>query len=269
MSVNQESEKSIALSIKNLNKSFAVDNDLVDVIKDLTLDVEEGEFISIVGPSGCGKSTLFRIIGGLDTPTDGTVSIEGRQVSGIDQDISMVFQENRLFPWRRVKDNILFGLDDERRKKLGKEEQKALVDKYIELVDLKGFENSYPKQLSGGMKQRASIARTLISDPKVLLLDEPFSALDAFTRMSLQNALTDIWRKEKKTMILITHDIDEAVFLGTKIVVLSERPTRIKRIFDVNIDRPRDRSSDEFTNLRRDVMREFFGHKSEAVEYNI
>lgn len=257
--------KEYVLNIEHLNKDYEVDGASVHVSDDVNLDVREGEFISIVGPSGCGKSTLLRIIAGLDKATSGKVENRGRKIQGISRNIGMIFQEPRLFPWLSIRDNVAFCFSI-RQKRREKKRIDELVDYYLRLVDLSDFAKAYPNQLSGGMKQRASIARALIENPEILLLDEPFSALDAFTRMSMQKELLRIWEKEKKTMILVTHDIDEAIFLSDRIIVLSERPSTIQKIIEVKSERPRDRSSYDFMEIRRQVMCEFF-NKRESIEY--
>lgn len=258
--------KEFILNIEQLNKDFEVDGSMVHVSDDINLDVRDGEFISIVGPSGCGKSTLLRIIAGLDKATSGKVVNRGREINGISKNIGMIFQEPRLFPWITIRSNVAFsfsGFKSRNEKKRIKEQ----VDYYLQLVDLSDFAEAYPNQLSGGMKQRASIARALIENPEILLLDEPFSALDAFTRMSMQKELLKIWETEKKTMILVTHDIDEAIFLSDRIIVLSERPSTIQKIIEVKQDRPRDRSSYDFMEIRRKIMCEFFNKKENDIEY--
>lgn len=257
--------KEYVLNIEHLNKDYEVDGARVHVSDDVNLDVREGEFISIVGPSGCGKSTLLRIIAGLDKATSGKVENRGRKIQGISRNIGMIFQEPRLFPWLSIRDNVAFCFSI-RQKRREKKRIDELVDYYLRLVGLSDFAKAYPNQLSGGMKQRASIARALIENPEILLLDEPFSALDAFTRMSMQKELLRIWEKEKKTMILVTHDIDEAIFLSDRIIVLSERPSTIQKIIEVKSERPRDRSSYDFMEIRRQVMCEFF-NKRESIEY--
>lgn len=257
--------KDYILNIKHLNKDYEVDGSTVHVSDDINLDVKEGEFVSIVGPSGCGKSTLLRIMAGLDTATSGKVENRGRQINGISKNIGMIFQEPRLFPWLSIRDNVAFCFSSHQKRK-EKKRINELVDHYLQLVDLSDFAEAYPNQLSGGMKQRASIARTLIENPEILLLDEPFSALDAFTRMSMQKELLRIWETERRTMILITHDIDEAIFLSDRIVVLSERPSTIQKIIEVKQERPRDRSSYDFLEVRRQIMCEFFGN-SHNIEY--
>lgn len=258
--------KDFILNIENLNKDYEVDNSQVHVSDNVNLAVREGEFISIVGPSGCGKSTLLRIVAGLDRATSGRVVNRGREITGISKNIGMIFQEPRLFPWLSIRDNVSFSFSIPQRWK-EKKRINELADYYLKLVDLSDFAQAYPNQLSGGMKQRASIARALIENPEILLLDEPFSALDAFTRMSMQKELLKIWETEKKTMILVTHDIDEAVFLSDRIVVLSERPSTVQRIIEVKQDRPRDRSSYDFLEVRRQIMCEFFNKKENNIEY--
>lgn len=257
------------LKINNLNKIFTLDDGDVQALKNINLEVKPGEFISIVGASGCGKSTLLRIIGGLETYLEGTVSNDGREIHGPDYSIGMVFQESRLFPWLRIKDNIAFGISKENRKKLSKAEQSELLNKYLSMVKLQGFENAYPHQLSGGMQQRVSIARALIENPKILLLDEPFGALDALTRINMQQEVLNIWESQKTTMILVTHDIDEAIYLGDKIIVLSSRPGSIKRVIKVDLQRPRNRSDYEFVRIRKDIFKEFFEEQEITEEYNI
>lgn len=258
-------DRNYILNIEHLNKDFETDNSYVHVSDDVNLDVREGEFISIVGPSGCGKSTLLRIIGGLEKATSGKVVNRGNEIKGISKNIGMIFQEPRLFPWLTIRDNVAFCFSSRQKRKEKKSIYKQ-VDYYLQLVNLTDFADAYPNQLSGGMKQRASIARTLIENPEILLLDEPFSALDAFTRMSMQKELLKIWEAEKKTMILVTHDIDEAIFLSDRIIVLSERPSTIQKIIEVRQDRPRDRSSYGFLEIRHQVMCEMFDKKY-TIEY--
>lgn len=260
------SQREEILQIKNLNKDFAVDGQMVHVSDDVNLEIRDGEFVSLVGPSGCGKSTLLRIIAGLDQASDGTIMNRERQITGISKNIGMIFQEPRLFPWLTIRKNVAYSFSLRERRK-NKDKIDALVDHYLELVGLSDFAKAYPSQLSGGMKQRASIARTLIENPEILLLDEPFSALDAFTRMSMQKELLRIWEQEKKTMILVTHDIDEAIFLSDRIVVLSERPSTVQKIIEIKVSRPRDRSSYDFMEVRRQIMCELFHKDSEAIEY--
>lgn len=254
------------LNIEHLNKDYEVDGSMVHVSDDINLNVKEGEFISIVGPSGCGKSTLLRIMAGLDTATSGKVVNRGIEITGISRNIGMIFQEPRLFPWLSIRENVAYCFSS-REKRKEKKRIHELVEHYLELVNLSDFAEAYPNQLSGGMKQRASIARTLIENPEILLLDEPFSALDALTRLSMQKELLRIWEAEKKTMIMVTHDIDEAIFLSDRIVVLSERPSTIQKIIEVKQERPRDRSSYDFLEVRRQIMCEFFSKKENNIEY--
>jgi len=217
-------------------------------LSNITLDVRDGEFLSIVGPSGCGKSTLLDILAGLEPATSGEVSIDGTPITGPDQRIGIVLQGYALFPWRTVRKNIEFGLEI---KEVAKQERHAVSQKYIELVGLEGFEDNYPYELSGGMKQRVAIARALAYDPEVLLMDEPFAAVDAQTRETLQDELMRIWEKTHKTVIFVTHSIEEAVLLGDRIVVMTPHPGRIKEVIQNDLPRPRSasgmRASEEFT----------------------
>ncbi len=247
-------EKKTQIEIKNLNKQFKIDKKNVDILKDINLEFKQGEFVVIVGASGCGKSTLLRMISGLESIEEGEIILDGNPVTKPGLDCGMVFQESRLYPWFSVEKNIEFALS----KQVNKEERKKLVHDLIELVGLQGFENALPKQLSGGMQQRVSIARGLIHNPKVLLMDEPFGALDAITRINMQNEVLRIWEAEKKTMVLVTHDIDEAIYLGDKIVVLSSRPGTVRKVVQVDLPRPRDRSGIEFMKIRKDIYKEFF-----------
>jgi len=262
-------ETQTALKIEHLNKVFEVDGKKVQALEDINLSIEKGEFISIVGASGCGKSTLLRIIGGLETKTDGTVEHNGKEITGCSEDRGMAFQESRLFPWLTVEKNILFGLPYSEKRKLSKAEQKDRVSHYLELVGLADFARAYPNQLSGGMQQRVSIARALIENPEILLLDEPFGALDALTRIHMQEEIQRIWQHEKKTMILVTHDIEEAIYLGDRIVVLSARPGRIVQVRKVDLPRPRYRSSGAFVEIKRSIMKEFFKSQDLTEDYVI
>jgi sulfonate transport system ATP-binding protein len=252
------------LNINGLSKSYTVNNEQIDIIKNINLNITEGEFISIVGYSGCGKSTLLKIIAGLVSYDIGSVKLNGQEIRQPSTDVGMVFQDHRLLPWLTIKDNIAFGLYD-----MDKYEKEKIVMEHIQLVGLKGFENVYPHQLSGGMAQRAAIARALVHKPKVLLLDEPFGALDALTRIQMQKEILKIWNKEKTTMILVTHDIDEAIYLGDKVVIMSSRPGTVKKRLSVGIGRPRDRTSYDFSVLRKDIYAEFFKEDYELPDYAI
>ena len=246
----------MSLKIININKTFSGNNNggEVHVLKDINYDIGGGEFVSVIGPSGCGKTTLLRIIAGFEKASSGDVLIDGRTVSKPDPAVGLVFQEYALFSWRTTVENIEFGLEI---KGMNAKERKALSREYIETFGLAGFENKYPGELSGGMQQRVAIARTLINNPGVVLMDEPFGALDSQTRNSLQQFLVDVWKTRSETVIFVTHNIDEAVFLSDRIIVLSKRPGEIKRVFDVDSScpRPRDRTSETCNNLRREILK--------------
>ena len=258
------SEKS-GLRIEHVSKSFQIDGEDVEVLHDIDVEIQDGEFISIVGSSGCGKSTLLKMIVGLENITEGRILQGERIVDKPSVNVGMVFQEARLYPWISVEKNIEFGITAQ----LNKEQRQRLVSEQIELVGLKGFEKALPRQLSGGMQQRVSIARALIGKPKLLLLDEPFGALDAFTRINMQNEILRIWEHEKKTMILVTHDIDEAIFLSDRIFVMSPRPGKIKEIISVRLGRPRDRSNEDFMRIRKKILMNFLGQSEINIEYYI
>jgi sulfonate transport system ATP-binding protein len=251
------------LIINHVKKVFPLENGNLEVLSDINLEIEDGEFISIVGASGCGKSTLLRIIAGLERASEGEVTIGDRKVEAPSVETGMIFQESRLFPWLNVAQNIEFGIH----KNLSKDFRYKLIREHIELVKLNGFEKALPRQLSGGMQQRVSIARALINQPSVLLLDEPFGALDALTRINMQNEVLRIWQAEQTTMILITHDIDEAIFLSDRIIIMSDRPGVIKKIILVPMARPRDRSSLEFMKIRKEIYSEFFEDSNIAIDY--
>lgn len=252
------------LSIQNVNKSFTVDGQKVDVLKDINLEVQEGEFIAIVGHSGCGKSTLLKIIAGLEKNDTGLVTVDGKEVNGPGMDRGMIFQEHRLFPWMSIEKNVQLGL-----KGLSKEEKTKLLDQYLELVKLSEFKKAYPSQLSGGMSQRAAIARSLVSQPEVLLLDEPFGALDALTKIELQEELLKIRERFHNTMLMVTHDIEEAVYLADRIVVMSARPGRIKDVIKVELGTYRDRGGSDFAHYKKKIFDYFFEEKTVVPEYNI
>lgn len=240
--------------VSHISKSYEVDGSPLPVLDNIDFFVGEGEFVSIVGASGCGKSTLLRLIAGLDLDFDGVITIDGQPVRGPSLDRGIIFQDHRLFPWLNVFDNIAMAFEA---RPMSKAAQRALIDEHIELVGLRGFEKAFPHQLSGGMAQRAAIARALVNHPKMVLLDEPLGALDYFTRMRMQRELQTIWMTKNVTMIFITHDIDEAVFMSDRIVVLKPNPGRIERIVDVELPRPRDRESPDFIALRHEILKEF------------
>ncbi len=222
----------------------------VQALHDVELSVRRGEFLCIVGPSGCGKSTLLQMVAGLEPVTEGRLLLDGRPVDGPGADRGVVFQSYALFPWRTVVGNISFGLEI---KGIAGDERRRIALQCAHLVGLKGFEDVYPSELSGGMKQRVGIARALANDPQVLLMDEPFGALDAQTREMLQAELLSIWRESARTVLFVTHSVQEAVFLGTRIAVMSARPGRVKTIIDVELPYPRDVTSPEFGELMRPV----------------
>lgn len=268
---NLEEKKDILsedeLHIRHVSKVFSLEKEKLHVLDDINLDIMPGEFVSIVGASGCGKSTLLKLIMGLEKATIGEIEIGSRKVQKPSLDVGMVFQEARLYPWLTIEKNIEFGIS--KNSKLSKEEQKKQIEEHINLVGLNGFENAFPAQLSGGMQQRAGIARALIGNPNVLLLDEPFGALDAFTRINMQNEVLKIWELEKRTMVLVTHDIDEAIFLSDRIVILSARPGKVQEIIPVKLPRPRDRSSNSFLEIRKHILTSFFGTSEINLEYYI
>jgi ABC-type nitrate/sulfonate/bicarbonate transport system ATPase subunit len=241
----------VGIEIGRVSKSFALNATTVEALRDISLVVEPGAFVTLVGPSGCGKSTLLRLIAGLDSADGGNIRVGGRPVSGPGLDRGMVFQDHRLFPWLTVERNILLGL----RKALYPEPHKRkIVRDLIALVGLTGFEHAQPHQLSGGMSQRAAIARALAPRPDVLLLDEPFGALDSLTRTHLQTEFLRIWRHEGITMLMVTHDVEEAVFLSDRVVVIEPRPGRIKRSVDIPLDKPRRRSDPAFIALKDEIL---------------
>jgi ABC-type nitrate/sulfonate/bicarbonate transport system ATPase subunit len=237
------------LTIRGVERRF----DKTLALQATDLDVAENDFVTILGPSGCGKSTLLRIVAGLDRPTAGEVALEGRRIDGPGADRGMVFQSYTLFPWLTVSENVCFGLVE---RGLPRQEQLDVAQAFIAKVGLKGFENHYPKQLSGGMQQRVAIARALANGPRMLLMDEPFGALDHQTRELMQELLLGIWEQERKTVLFVTHDIDEAVFMGSRVVVMSARPGRIKLDRKVELPHPRHysvKTSREFTELKAEL----------------
>ena len=244
------------LAIQHLHKQYTVQGQALPVLEDITLTVQPGEFVSIVGSSGCGKSTLLRLIVGLEADYRGELLLDGQRIVGTSLNRGIVFQEHRLFPWLTVQENIALGLLNA---DLSEADKEKAVREHIVLVGLEGFETAHPHQLSGGMSQRVAIARALVNRPDVLLLDEPFGALDALTRAHLQQELHRIWQAEGITMILVTHDVEEAVYLGEKVVVMEPRPGRIRRIVPVDLPYPRERSALGFARVKDGVLAEFGG----------
>ncbi len=241
------------LHIRNVSKQYQVKNTTLSVLENITLTIAQGEFISIVGASGCGKSTLLRLIIGLENDYQGDILLDGERITGPSLKRGIVFQEHRLFPWLTVEANIGLGLETA---PISAAEKRNLIQDHIDLVGLQGFEKAYPYQLSGGMAQRAAIARGLVNRPEILLLDEPLGALDALTRSYLQQELQRIWLQEGITMILVTHDVEEAVYLGDKVVVMRPRPGRIQKILPVPLAHPRNRTSPEFVKIKEAVLPE-------------
>ncbi len=251
------------LDVRALSVSFTEEKTgrTIDVLDGVGVDVSEGELVCIAGPSGCGKTTLLRAIAGLVQPGSGEVLLDGEPVAGPGPERGLVFQEYALFPWSTAIKNVMFG---PLMKGADKEAAKTLAGKYLREVGLEGFENTYPKELSGGMKQRVAIARTLAVEPRILLMDEPFASLDAQTRNSMQDFLVDLWRRTGATILFVTHSVDEAVFLGQRVIGLSRRPARVVERFEVPLAYPRDRSSNAFTELRRGIL-EYLHRESEEL----
>ena len=257
------------LSIRDVSKSFTRDGEELAALNHVSIDIEAGSFVSVIGPSGCGKSTLLRMIAGLIPADEGELVLDGERIKGPGCDRGLVFQNPTLFPWLNIYKNIAFGLKAGKRH-IGKEELERKDAENIRLVGLEGFEKSYPHQLSGGMCQRASLARSLVGNPRLLLLDEPLGALDAFTRMNMQDELLRIWEQENMTMIMVTHDVDEAIYLSDKVIVMSARPAKIEKVIDIKMSRPRARSGDEFLLYRSKILKLLnYGGKEAEVGYYI
>jgi ABC-type nitrate/sulfonate/bicarbonate transport system ATPase subunit len=227
------------------------DGESLPVLEDINLDVDDGEFVCLVGPSGCGKSTLLNAMAGFLSPTSGSVSIDGEMVTGPDPRRILVFQERGVFPWLTVEGNIGFGLSN-----LSRAERTQRIAHYVKTVRLEGFENSYPSDLSGGMKQRLQVARALAVNPDILFLDEPFGALDSITRVIMRGELLRIWQTERRTILFVTHDIDEAVQLADRVVVLSSRPAQIKDVLTIDMAHPRNISSNRYLELRDELLKQ-------------
>ncbi|RJS61143.1 ABC transporter ATP-binding protein [Bacillus sp. PK3_68] len=251
------------LEIHRVSKTFQNEKENVRVLEHLTLPVKKGEFVAVIGPSGCGKSTLLKLIAGLDSDFEGDILVEGEKVKGPSKDRGFIFQEHRLFPWLTAEKNIAGNLS------LKDPDVRNRVGELVELVKLTGFEKAYPRQLSGGMSQRVAIARALLRNPKVLLLDEPFGALDAFTRTHLQEALLEIWKANQATMVLVTHDIDEAIFLSTKVVVMGAKPGRIKSVVPIDLPYPRGGASKSFQEYRTVILKHLDHQAADIEDWSI
>ncbi|MGJ7038738.1 NitT/TauT family transport system ATP-binding protein/sulfonate transport system ATP-binding protein [Shinella sp. BE166] len=245
------------VTIRHLSKSFTLDGRPLPVLADVNLQVRSGESLAIVGASGSGKTTLLRILAGLDDADSGEVLIDGRAVKGVGSERAVIFQEPRLLPWLTVLENVAFGLDT---RGVSRQEARSRAQRYVQLVGLQSFENAYPRQLSGGMAQRVGIARALAVQPEILLLDEPLGALDAMTKISMQQELTRIWRDEDVTTILVTHDLEEAIYLADRILILPREKNAEPRLIEIDLPRPRDRSSPEFVRHREELLHLFGLH---------
>jgi nitrate ABC transporter ATP-binding subunit len=245
-----EIERKPILAIERVTKRFFVDDGHVEALARIDLAIDRGQFVCLIGASGCGKSTLLRLIAGFEEPTTGEVSVDSKNVTGPGRDRGMVFQDYALFPWMTVRQNIGFG---PRQRRLPRREVDSISNEYLKLVGLERFADRYPSQLSGGMKQRVAIARVLANNANILLMDEPFGALDALTREQLQRELLQIWERTGVTCIFVTHSVEEAVLLADRVVVMSAGPGRIEGDFSVDLPRPRDVSSPEFNSVRRDI----------------
>jgi NitT/TauT family transport system ATP-binding protein len=255
--INSPTAGTSKLRAEHVGMVFARDGKTTEVLNDIDLEVREGEFVCLVGPSGCGKSTLLNVMGGFLSPTSGQVRIDGQVVRGPDPRRIFVFQERGVFPWLTVEGNIGFGLF-----KLSRSEREQRIKHYINMVGLQGFEEAYPSELSGGMKQRLEVARAFAVNPDMLYLDEPFGALDSITRLVMRGELLRIWEAERKTVIFVTHDIDEAVQLADRVVVLSARPASIQQMVNIDIAHPRDISSPRYLELRDGILKQIgLAHK--------
>ena len=243
----------MSLELVNISKTYLHVNtkEEIEAVRDINFKVEDGEFVSIIGPSGCGKTTLLRIISGLAQPYAGKILLQGKEIEKPYGQVGLIFQEYALFPWRTVIGNIIFGLEI---KKIPKKKREEMAKYYLEKFGLHGFANEFPKELSGGMKQRVAIARTLINDPELLLMDEPFGSLDSQTRNSMQEFLLKIWQETRKTILFVSHNIDETVFLSQKVFGLSLRPGRIKIVLNIDLPYPRERTSQNFNTYRKKIL---------------
>ena len=256
-------KKKVTLKLEDVSKSFAkIETDEVThALTSVTTSMESGEFISMVGPSGCGKSTMLRLVAGLIKPTTGQLTVDGKEIGDPSPERGMMFQKATLFPWLTVYDNIAFSLKMQGKLK-GNEDK---VEKMIEIIGLQDFRKDYPGQLSGGMAQRVALVRALINEPEILLLDEPLGALDAFTRMNMQDEILKIWQEKQQLALMVTHDVDEAIYMGTRVLVMDAHPGRVIADITIDLPFPRDRSSREFVEYRNDILNKlhFAGKKGE------
>ncbi len=240
----------LALEAASVSHAFDLEGQSLHVLDDVSFTVKPGEFVALLGPSGCGKSTLLRLVSGLETPRQGSLSEDGAVITGPDPSRVVMFQDPTLYPWRTIRDNVALGLEIRGELK----SKRDRVDEALKLVGLTDFAKVYPHQLSGGMAQRASLARALVNDPRLLILDEPLGKLDALTRLSMQTEIAELWRKNRFTALLVTHDVEEALFLATRVLVFSERPARIVADLDVDLPYPRHRGNSRLTELRHEIM---------------
>ncbi len=257
MSLAQQSSIRGEVAIRHLSKSYILDGKPLPVLRDVNLNIRSGESLAIVGASGSGKTTLLRVLAGLEEADIGEVLIDGKAIHGVGAERAVIFQEPRLLPWLTVLDNIAFGLET---RGVSKEEAQAHARRYVRLVGLDQFENAYPRQLSGGMAQRVGIARALAVQPEILLLDEPLGALDAMTKIGMQQELARIWRDEDVTTILVTHDLEEAIYLADRILILPRDKGGEPKLIEIDLPRPRDRSAPEFVRHREELLRLFGLH---------
>lgn len=254
------------IEVKNLSIIFEQDEKKMTALKDISLDIKKGEFVCLLGPSDCGKSTLLNAMAGFLKPTEGSITIDGKEVKQPSISYVTIFQNYGLLPWRTVERNVTLGLES---KKVPKEEQKKIARKYIEMVGLKENEKKRPRQLSGGMQQRVAIARALAVNPEILFMDEPFGALDAITRMKLQDDILNICQTAQKTIVFVTHDIEEAIYLADRVVILDANPGRIKADLRIPLGKNRDRTSEDFLLIRDKIFEIFHMKKEENIEYYI
>jgi NitT/TauT family transport system ATP-binding protein len=254
------------IEVKDLSIKFSQNQKEMTALQNVSLSIEKGEFICLLGPSGCGKSTLLNAMAGFLKPSEGSVKINGEEVKEPSISNVTIFQNYGLLPWRSVEKNVALGLES---KKVPREKQKEIVKKYIEMVGLKGSEKKRPGQLSGGMQQRVAIARGLAVDPDILFMDEPFGALDAITRMKLQDDILDICHSTKKTIVFVTHDIEEAIFLADRVVIMDTNPGRIKAVVNIQLGKNRDRTSGDFLRIRDKIFEIFHMKKENMIEYYI